>query len=318
MKNQNSFRFPPAAWPIANSKTVLENKESQLGPRVILHVPHASTEIPIMDGYLVSDADLQAEISRLTDWFADELFCSPDNINVVFPCSRLFCDVERFEDDSLEPMSKFGMGVLYEKMDDGRELRKGNPQLRQVILENYYVKHHHYLAYHIYTELGIFGKSLILDCHSFPDTPLNRSLNTTTPRPDFNIGTDPYHTPPQYIEAATKFFSARGYSLGVDWPYSGSIVPMAYFQKDNRVQSIMLEVNRRLYLKAGTTEKSENFASIQALVQEFISHLKALHVESVRPLPPIKLLGDMRVVTKYDRIGQGFVIGLRSIKKKDS
>lgn len=58
------------------------------------------------------------------------------------PFSRIFCDVERFSDDEFEVMAKFGMGVLYEKFDNGNNLRIVNPKLREDILNNYYWKHH--------------------------------------------------------------------------------------------------------------------------------------------------------------------------------
>lgn len=40
---------------------------------LILHVPHASTHIPFIDGYLNAETTAQ-EIQLLTDWYTDELF----------------------------------------------------------------------------------------------------------------------------------------------------------------------------------------------------------------------------------------------------
>ena len=70
----------------------------------LLHIPHASTVIP--GNYLASfrQAILPHEIEVMTDWFCDELFdCGRDRI--VFPISRLVCDVERFRDDKQEIMA---------------------------------------------------------------------------------------------------------------------------------------------------------------------------------------------------------------------
>ena len=38
---------------------------------------------------------------------------------------------------------------------------------------------------------------------------------------------------------------------------NGSIIPTAYYKKDKNVNSTMLELNRKLYLKDATTESSE-------------------------------------------------------------
>jgi N-formylglutamate deformylase len=92
--------------------------------------------------------------------------------------------------------------------------------------------------------------------------------------PDFNIGTDAFHTPQNLIDRAVNYFKDKGYSLGVDWPFRGTIVPMTFYKKDKRVQSIMLEVNRKSYLKEPGKEKSENYASTKEIVQGFLRAMK--------------------------------------------
>ncbi len=115
---------------------------------------------------------------------------------------------------------------------------------------------------------------MIHDCHSFPSIPLLRDLNQNPERPDFNIGTDNFHTPQRLIDSSVEFFQGKGYSLGVNWPYCGTIVPMGYYQKDKRVQSIMLEINRRLYLNEPTNEKASRYGRIKDIVVEYIQMLK--------------------------------------------
>lgn len=63
-----------------------------------------------------------------------------------------------------------------------------------------------------------------------------------------------------------------GYSLGINEPYSGTIVSMEFYKKDERVQSIMLEVNRKLYLSG--TEKSDGYEKIKEVVQGYLKVLK--------------------------------------------
>ena len=106
------------------------------------------------------------------------------------------------------------MGVLYEKFDNGEPLRTVTPKLREIILENYYWKHHNRLNDAVKKHLDETGTCLILDCHSFPSTPLTRALFQNPDTPDFNIGTDSFHTPSEYIEASKDFFESKGYSLG--------------------------------------------------------------------------------------------------------
>lgn len=242
--------------------------------QIILHIPHSSVHIPNKEGYTVDDDIIRQEILKLTDWHTEDLFHSKTDIMVTAPFSRVFCDTERFADDSQELMAKFGMGVCYERSDDGKVIRNMNESLKERIIAQYYQKHHDRFRNAVTRQLEGFGQALILDCHSFPSIPLIRDLDQNPDRPDFNIGTDPYHTPAMLIEFSKEFFDTRGYSLGIDVPYSGSIVPLEFYNKKSDVISIMLEVNRKLYLKEPSNEKSEGYTKTKKVVQEYIDGLR--------------------------------------------
>ncbi len=241
--------------------------------KIILHIPHSSIQIPFYDGYLVDEKVLKEERLLLTDWYTDDLFNHPDTNSVVADFSRIFCDVERFSNDSIEIMSKVGMGVLYENRDNGTPLRKVTDEMRTRVLEEFYNPHHQRLNDAIEKQLSQFGKALILDCHSFPNIPFKRDLNQNLDRPDYNIGADEFHTASDLLEVAKQFFIDRNLTFGINTPYSGSIVPMKYYGKNINVQTIMLEINRKLYLNGNTNDKSENYQVVKETVQEFITDL---------------------------------------------
>jgi N-formylglutamate deformylase len=241
---------------------------------LILHIPHSSTIIPVKDGYCVSNEILNEEILKLTDWYTDDLFQNEIDCSIIAPFSRIFCDTERFSDDNEEVMAQFGMGVLYEKTDDGEILRKISPELRTRILDQFYWKHHNGFTKTVRDHLEQFDSAIIVDCHSFPQIPINRALDKSSFRPDFNIGTDSFHTPQNLIDLSIDFFNKKGFSLGVDRPYSGSIVPMEYYHKNNKVQSVMLEINRKLYLHEPSNEKSNSYPAIKQVVQEFLNQIR--------------------------------------------
>ncbi len=73
-------------------------------PLIVLHIPHARTEIPddVRASFVVDDAQLERELLLMTDRFTDELFLVPPGVAtaVVYPVSRLVCDPERFPDDA--------------------------------------------------------------------------------------------------------------------------------------------------------------------------------------------------------------------------
>jgi N-formylglutamate amidohydrolase len=242
--------------------------------QLVLHIPHASTTIPLRDGYVVDDAALLAEQLLLTDWLTDDLFANPTDTAIVAHFSRVFCDVERFADDAQEVMASVGMGVLYTHSDAGMPLRAVSNELRERVLQEHYGPHHQRLTAAVDAQLLLHGQATLVDCHSFPALPFRRDLEQQLPRPDFNIGTDAFHTPVELIQRATAYFAQAGYTLGVDRPYRGTLVPMAHYQLDARVRSIMLEVNRDLYLQPGTNSRNARFDAIKGVVQGFLDAMR--------------------------------------------
>ena len=242
--------------------------------KLILHIPHASTNIPYLDGFQIDKQEIEHELLILTDWHTDDLYEDSESISVVADFSRIFCDPERFADDKQEPMADLGMGVLYTQTESGKEMRIVSDELRSRILTEFYFKHHKKLTEAVKGQLQESGTALILDCHSFPDTPLRRNSDQSVPRPDFNIGTDAFHTRKDLVQAAMGFFAERNLTCVLNAPFSGSIVPMEYYQKNRNVQSIMLEVNRRLYLKPGSSEHSVDYEQTKNVVHEFIQLMK--------------------------------------------
>ena len=237
--------------------------------KVVLHVPHSSAVIP--KEYLRSFPDApERELELMTDWYTDILFdCR--HASLVFPISRLICDVERFRDDENEPMSEKGMGAVYTRAHDGSPLRKIGENEREAILREWYDPHHLRLDRMVADRLDAFGSCLIVDCHSFNPVPLPHEPDQRRGRPDICVGTDGFHTPPKIAKAAVDAVRSRGYSVGINTPFSGSLVPMRYYRRVPEVTSVMLEINRGLYLEK--TAVKSNFEKLRRDVTEVIEAL---------------------------------------------
>lgn len=249
--------------------------------QLILHIPHSSNLIPVKGGYVGGDTELDSEILKLTDWHTEDLFASADDISIVAEFSRLFCDPERFVNDEEEVMAKYGMGVLYETTDDGRLMRKVTPELRERIISEYYVPHHKRFKEAVCLQLEQHSKALIVDCHSFCDTPFERDLDKRPNRPDICIGTDNYHTSEELRDFTVRYFQNKGLSVGLNTPYSGTIVPLEYYGEDKRVQSIMVEINRKLYMEEGSSRKSGNYDSIKCIIHEYLKEIRANFISAL-------------------------------------
>lgn len=242
--------------------------------KLIIHVPHSSTHIPNKTGYAIDYVELNSEILKLTDWYTDELFSNESDIIIKAPFSRVFCDVERFVDDAEEVMSKCGMGVLYESLDDGNTMRTVTPEFKKQVIREYYNPHHQTLSNAVDSQLVENGFCIIVDAHSFPDYPLNRDLNKDLKRPDICIGTNSFHTPSELVNDSKEYFRQQGFSVEINSPYGGTLVPMKHYLKNKNVISIMLEINRKLYLCDRTNIKTEQFDSIKKLVKDYLNAIR--------------------------------------------
>ena len=245
---------------------------------LILNIPHASTWIPAVPG--IPDIHimfaraaflqmLKRELIPMTDWYTDELFINGIGIPVVAPVSRIICDTERFRNDEDEPMARIGIGVCYTRTHDMLQTFEWQKGHREWVLAHFYDVHHAALELAVGRALSETGGALILDCHSFSPVPLPYEPDKSPDRPDICIGTDAFHTPAELVGTASDFFRSKGYSVKIDSPYAGTIVPMKYYGKDRRVRSLMIELNRALYLKEGTCEKNDFFPVLKEHLKEF-------------------------------------------------
>jgi len=232
----------------------------------ILHIPHSSTFIPNTIGFISNEA-IQKEIELLTDHCTDTIFNLPNVTKLVTPFSRIFCDVERLPDND-EPMYKCGRGFYYTHADNGEELRVLDNTCKDFVYKNYYKKHHQKLEKLVKNKLNKYGKAVIIDCHSFSDAPFKTDLIQDTERPDFCIGTDNYHTPQYLIDLVVNGLKSFGYTVGINNPYAGTIVPLKYYGINDNVQSIMIEVNRKLYIDNGivNTEKVNRLNEVLLMI----------------------------------------------------
>ena len=241
-------------------------------PWVVLHIPHDSTVIPysVRDQFLLGDDELDMELARITDHHTFDLFAGPGAQIVRAPVSRLVVDVERFRDDADESMSRKGMGAVYTATSQMTPLRRTLcPEEREDLMRNYYDPHHRRLEAVVDKAIDSHGRCLVIDCHSFPDHPLPYEQTTSSAvRPDICIGTDEFHTEECLGSAFIHEFRNAGFTVALNTPFSGALVPGSRYRINRRVQAIMVEVNRRLYLRDDSVSQVVNFGGVARRVRE--------------------------------------------------
>jgi N-formylglutamate amidohydrolase len=243
---------------------------------IVAHVPHGGTAIPahVRAEILLDDDALHAELVRMTDWHTAELWdwiASVGATRFVNGLSRLVVDPERFPDDAREPMARVGQGAVYVRTTDGGPLRDGSPGQRAALLERYFHPYHRALTETVAATVARFDRCLIVDCHSFGSTPLPSEPDQDPDRPEFCIGTDAFHTPSDLVEALARALRAQGHSVAIDRPFSGALVPLAWYRQDLRVRAIMLETRRDRYCDERTGAPLERFAATRATIRDAVT-----------------------------------------------
>jgi len=150
------------------------------------------------------------------------------------------------------------------------------------LLEKYYRPHHAKLTSHVGTVLKHHSKALIIDCHSFPARPLPYEFDQTEVRPDICIGTDDFHTQSWIVDQLVTAFKAEDLRCEINTPFGGALVPLQYFRKERSVSSIMVEVNRSLYMDEKSGEKGVRFTAKCNAINRVLSELiAAFHLSKI-------------------------------------
>ena len=247
---------------------------------LIIHIPHSSRYIPASARMDYVKERLPHEFLVMTDHFCDELFSSMFP-TLKFPYSRLYCDVERFKEDEKEEMTAVGMGFAYTHCSDGTVLRTLSKERKEQILASCYEPHHQKLIRMTESALKKTGSCLIVDGHSFYPEALPYELHPKLHRPEICIGTDPFHTPEWLSVFCYDFFTGKGYETDFNAPFIGTIVPLPYFGKEKKVRSVMIEINRKLYMDK-TGEKTSAFGKVKIDIRQFLEQLSTEEKKIVR------------------------------------
>lgn len=221
---------------------------------VILHAPHGGSWIPeaARGEFLIDDADLARETLALTDHATDQI---ADTVRqhaavsaVVDRVSRFVMDPERFDGPD-EEMNAVGMGVLYTH-GTRRQLIREIPDARRAEYMGRYREYSDAFTSLVDAALRMHGRAVIIDVHSYPQDPLPYELHADEPRPELCVGYDERHLSRALREKVCRAFA--GYEQGDNQTFHGSYVPLKHFGSDHRVESVMLEIRRDLYLNEGT------------------------------------------------------------------
>lgn len=205
--------------------------------KVVAWIPHTGTFIPFAN---TLDKQVVADNLILSDLYVDTLFkFIPSKNKITTTFSRFVVDLERYADDSKEPMSQKGMGMLYTKTINGKPFDRRNIDKYFDFRSYHYIKH-----LELKTAVEKIGDGcILLDLHSFNDQPLTCDTDKTPNRPDICIGYNETISD-TLKDKLLKTSSLFGKVLKFNTPFVGAMT----VDTDVKYNSFMIEVNKKNYL----------------------------------------------------------------------
>lgn len=191
---------------------------------MILHIPHSSVKFP-------NGTPIPLGVRQNTDWFTDKIF--DRHFSMVYPYSRYHCDVERLLSEQDQIIQTVDV--------DGRVYRTVSETERYVILQEY-MAWHAQLKNNAEYQASYLDNVVVVDCHSYSASQVNMQESDV---PDICIGYNEYNKLPEAVMLhIAEIYQRNGYSVQFNFPYANAVVASTL----PNIFSIMLEVNKRLYL----------------------------------------------------------------------
>jgi len=179
---------------------------------VLIHVPHSSLYIPeeYCKTALISHEELDAENRFVCDSGVTGLIPPALRENaLIFPFSRLYCDVERFRNEN-EPMNALGMGYIYTHDTGGREIFRPSAE-HCAAVDRIYEAHHSQLDERVFEIMNAYGSCIIIDLHSYSDEMVHRLFGYNN-CPDVCIGTEQEYYSNDIVEGLISICRGLGLS----------------------------------------------------------------------------------------------------------
>lgn len=250
---------------------------------VIIHVPHSSREIPeeVAADFVATDAQLAQELDRVTDDGTLELATAAreqsgvDAWMIVNNLSRLVADPGRFSNER-DSMDASGRGAVYMKLGDGNLLRPAGFDTTE-LRAKYYEPYAEAVTELTRGRLDALDGAVIVDVHSYSNQPDEYQIHPGTLLPDICIGTHSIHTPALLADVTDREFTAAGFSVERNTPFTGVYIPVEFTQ-NMKVLGVMIEVRKDIL-------SGERAADVAAALAKVIRHAEEIAQSEVgRPL----------------------------------
>jgi len=179
-------------------------------------------------------------------------------------------------------VSKSGLGLLKSKSRYGEPMQERKFTVAEVRerLDRYYRPYHAELKSSVDRLKRMHGFVYHISCHCMSAVGAPTHRDRGRPRPDFCIsdinGTTATPDFVAFIESAIR---GLGYSVKINDPYVGGELNSRHGAPADGVESIMLEINKKLFMDVATFKRSPRFGAVKENIDQLLAAI-AQHARS--------------------------------------
>lgn len=255
---------------------------------VLLSVPHAGRCYP--DDLLANLRVSPAELLRLEDRYADRLVqpaLAAGVPTLVAHSARAWIDLNRAENDidssmlsgsMLSPAAvpsaktRGGLGLIPRRLQSSGELWRKPIDPADVArrIAHVHRPYHQTMSHMLEDMRARFGIAILLDVHSMPPIPAQRSPSQYgSEGPKIVVG-DRFGRSAAAVYAELVLAHVRSQNIegSLNSPYSGAYILAQHGRPDANIHALQLEVDRSLYLDSALCEPSDGLAATARLIHQ--------------------------------------------------
>jgi N-formylglutamate deformylase len=167
-----------------------------------------------------------------------------------------------------------GLGLLKRLSRYGEPLQERKLSVAEVEarLALYHEPYHQELARILAEMRRQHGVAFQISCHCMSAVGAPTHADPGKPRMDFNLG-DVHGTTctPEFLDFVTKTLERLGHTISVNFPYYGGELTRRHSDPKNGVESIFVEINKKLFIDTKTFKRTAGFNPLKATMDKLLA-----------------------------------------------
>ena len=168
----------------------------------------------------------------------------------------------------LQPtVSKRGLGLLKSKSRYGEPVHERKLTVAEVMarIEQYHRPYYAELQQNLDRMRSAWGFAYQLSCHCMSAVGAPTHPDPGQQRPDFCLGNINGQTSTaEFIEFVKSTIESLGYSCRINFPYTGGELNARFGDTTGRTESIMVEINKKLFMDTATFDRKPGYPKVKA------------------------------------------------------